>query len=192
MEDGMDSLFEDVNLLNDLEMLGRGQIQFANEKALEELAAAGRALTAKQLERSRAVNGQRRANRDKAKRAQSPNNLVPGYGHQSRRDSRGASQGQAASPSRRSHQVAEESSTSQISGTLQGATTATSTLATQNRRASGAGKSTSSPRMLGNAGEASPTAAVQHAGSSLKERIRFPQEDRILRNSITRFYPSKK
>ncbi|KAL8937105.1 MAG: hypothetical protein Q9211_003857 [Gyalolechia sp. 1 TL-2023] len=92
MDDGIESLFDDVDLVNVLDMYGKGQVRGADEEALEELARA-----AQGLERER-------ADRDRAKRAWSTQATVSGHGHQLQRGGPGASQSQATSPPGRAHQ----------------------------------------------------------------------------------------
>ncbi|KAI4174270.1 MAG: hypothetical protein LQ343_002408 [Gyalolechia ehrenbergii] len=163
MDDGIESLFDEVDFANDLAMFSRGQVQLADEEALEELARA-----AQDLDRER-------MDRDRAKRKQITPAPVSAHRHQLQWGSRGASQGQAASPPGKGYRGTPQSSPP----------------ASQSPTVSGGNRSPPPPRAHGIAAASSPTPSAPHSGPSTKKRVHFTKE-KEQRTSTTKFFPSKK
>ncbi|KAL8837447.1 MAG: hypothetical protein Q9170_002533 [Blastenia crenularia] len=179
--EGVESLFDNVDLCNILEQYGRRQVRSADDAALEELATASRALETRAMNKSRVLNNQTSINRNGARRAQSPQAVVPEYGQQLRRGSGDSSYGQAAFSPRKSDQDAPKSSVGQASP-----------FNSQERRASGGFTTSSPPKEPSNPKNANAASEAQCSGLTGTKRVRLTKEEKGLRGSCTKFFPSKK
>ena len=156
--DGFGSLFEEVDLLNDLSRYQKGQVRLADEKALEELATASRAFTARATERHRAQQSGRKTDRDKAKLVSSRQMPFSGPEHQPRQES------DALSSQRRNHPATGTFIASRLPGNSQDTTPGPSS-STSHEQASGVSSSPAAPKVSTNEMPATPTPA--------KKRNRF-------------------
>ncbi|KAL8734100.1 MAG: hypothetical protein Q9181_003308 [Wetmoreana brouardii] len=137
---GVDTLFDDMDLYRDLERYGKGDLKSADQAELDELAAAARVLAEEEeaMEVSRARHDQARVAHDAARRAQRAESQVRedehGRGHQNRAIRLGSAAGQAGSPLRRSQRVANRAPRDRPPGSPKNTTPLMGTLASRRGR----------------------------------------------------------